>query len=334
MKKSGERITFIDRLAEQARIKRSVLCLGLDPFFEMMPPYLKRKIGDSGKSFETMGELFERCMAPVIDAAAPHAIAAQANLASYLIYGETGVRAYRRILAHAEKRGLATIGDAKCAEGDYMAETARDGYLGAVPFWDTPDREPRDRHESSIRSDAVTVTMAMGSSGMAPFAVAAREWGAGVFVLARPSFKTNSEFDLLRVGTHGEFLWEWIGHQARKFVKGTEGRCGWWNVGVTCGATFPNEMRKLREILPHSWIHVVGFGKQGGTAENAVAAVDGEGRGCLVVSSRAITYAWHRGRFKRRSEEFAEAAGDAARAARDDLNRATERVLEKRKKAQ
>lgn len=332
MDKRGSGLTFTDRLEEQVRIKQSRLCLGIDPFFEMMPPHLKRQIADGGKSFEAMGELFEQSMVPIIDAAASNVIAAQANLASYLIYGETGLRAYRRILAHARERNLLTIGDAKCTEGDHIAELCADGYLGAVPFWDTPYREPRGRHESSIQSDAVTVTMAMGSSGMAPFVAAARERGAGVFVLARPSFQTNSEFDLLRVGTHDEFLWEWIGHQVRKFTKGTEGRYGWWNVGVTCGAKFRGEMRRLREILPRSWFHVVGFGKQGGTAENAVAAVDNDGLGCLVVSTRAIDYAWARGPFKRRPEEFAEAAGDAARAARDDLNRAIERVLAKRRK--
>lgn len=325
--------TFTDWLVEQARIKKSVLCLGLDPFFELMSPHLKRKIGDGGKSFEAIGELFERYIMPIIDAVAPAVIAVQADIVPYLSYGEAGIRAYRRIFAHARERNLVTIGDVKCAEGDYMAEIAAQGYLGAVPFWDTPFREPRDRHESSIRSDAATVTMAMGSSGIAPFAAAARERGAGVFVLARPSFKTNSEFDLLRVGTHGEFLWEWIGHQVRKFVKGTEGRHGWWNVGVTCGATYPDAMRGLREILPHSWIHVTGFGKQGATAKNAVVAVNGEGLGCLVISARAINYAWHRGPFKRRSEEFAEAAGDAAFAARDNLNRAIEQELESRSKS-
>jgi len=69
---------------------------------------------------------------------------------------------------------------------------------------------------------------------------------------------------------------------------------GWSGLGVVVGATWPEESRRVREILPRSLFLVPGYGAQGGSARDAVAGfVPGpEGRleGGLIASSRAIGF--------------------------------------------
>ena len=82
----------------------------------------------------------------------------------------------------------------------------------------------------------------------------------------------------------------------------------------------------MRRILPNSWFLVPGYGAQGAPPDDAVIGADEEGLGITVNSGRAIMNAWQGGQFQTLPEKFAEAAGKAARFARDSLNAALQRA--------
>ena len=85
------------------------------------------------------------------------------------------------------------------------------------------------------------------------------------------------------------------------------------------GATFPDELRRVRELAPRVPLLVPGIGAQGGDIDATVAAgLDADGAGMIVSSSRAILYA-------ARDESFAQAGRAAALATRDALRDAVRR---------
>ena len=80
----------------------------------------------------------------------------------------------------------------------------------------------------------------------------------------------------------------------------------------------------MRKRLPNSWMLVPGYGAQGGGADEAVTAVNPDGLGCIINSSRGIIYAYQDKKYDGLS--YAAAAAAAAEASRNDLNKALERA--------
>jgi orotidine-5'-phosphate decarboxylase len=90
------------------------------------------------------------------------------------------------------------------------------------------------------------------------------------------------------------------------------------NVGLVAGATYPDEMQRLRELCPDMPFLVPGVGAQAGALGEAVrAGLDRQGRGLLVSASRSVTYA-------SKGADFAEAARREATRLRDEINRERE----------
>jgi orotidine-5'-phosphate decarboxylase len=63
-------------------------------------------------------------------------------------------------------------------------------------------------------------------------------------------------------------------------------------VGAVVGATYPEQGRRLRELMPHTWFLVPGYGAQGATAADVVECFDAQGRGAVVNASRSILFAY------------------------------------------
>ena len=70
-------------------------------------------------------------------------------------------------------------------------------------------------------------------------------------------------------------------------------KTGWSSLGVVCGATWPEQARRVRDALPKALFLVPGYGAQGASAADAVQSfVPGPNglEGGLVNSSRAILF--------------------------------------------
>jgi orotidine-5'-phosphate decarboxylase len=86
------------------------------------------------------------------------------------------------------------------------------------------------------------------------------------------------------------------------------------------GATYPDHARRARELMPNSIILVPGYGTQGATADDAIAAARPDGAGVVVNASRSLMYAFAKDPGSRPGA----AAAKAAEAMRAELNRALE----------
>ena len=305
-------LNFADRLCEEARKKKSILCAGLDPQLRYMPPHLIRSaVIRYGLSFMAVEWMFSEFNRQIIDAIHDIVPVVKPQLAFYERYGAYGVKALERTIAYAQGKRLLVIVDGKRGDGGDTADAYADGYLGRVPFFGEGEDPTNDltRHLSPIRADCMTVNGYIGEDCVGRFVKAVKENGTGIFVVTKTSFKPNSAVEQLNTESHEE-VWMRLARMVQIWGEGTEGACGLRNVGVVMGATYPEDAATMREILPNSIFLIPGLGGQGATADDAVAGIRQDGFGGIVNDSRNLIFAWQnaKGKYQCEPEKFADAA--------------------------
>ncbi|MFB6150984.1 MAG: orotidine-5'-phosphate decarboxylase [Haloarculaceae archaeon] len=221
----------------------------------------------------------------IIDATHEHAAAFKPNAAFY--EDPDGWRALRETVAYAHGKDVPVLLDAKRAD---IGNTARQ-YAELLD-------------DDGLGVDAITVNPYLGRDSLEPFLSRADR---GVFVLCRTSNAGGADLQDLELDS-GEPLYERVAALADLWNERD-------NVGLVVGATAPEELAEVREIVPDLPFLVPGVGAQGGDAEAAVEHGLADGVG-LVNSSRGIIFAG-----EDRGEDFADAAGAAARRLKTRLNR-------------
>jgi orotidine-5'-phosphate decarboxylase len=313
---------FGDRLCEAVSRMDSILCVGLDPQLRFMPHHLVRDaVRHHGRTFDALETIFYRFNREIIQAVAPYAPVVKPQFGFYAAYGSAGIRALERTIDYANQMGLIVTTDAKPGDGSDTADAYAEGHIGEVPFFDGPDGTGIKKVRSLLRVDAVTVNGYIGDDCVTRFVREVNTYGTGIFVVCKTSFKPNSRVEQLKT-EDGTRVWQQVAGLVDEWGEGTEGELGYRSVGVVLGATYPEDAPWMRKRLPKSWFLVPGYGGQGGTAADAVRGANPDGLGCLVNSSRGITYAYLSEKYRSPPEQFAEAARRAAKDARDELNHA------------
>ena len=161
-----------------------------------------------------------------------------------------------------------------------------DAYLGVGSAW---------------QADALTVSPYLGDDSLTPFVDAARERAAGIFVLVKTSNPGGKTFQDRE--SDGQSIYRHVGTLVESLAVETQADCGYGAVGAVVGATYPEQLVELREMMPHTWFLVPGFGAQGGTAESVRSAFDDRGLGAIINSSRAIIFAHARPEYESLAEK-------------------------------
>jgi orotidine-5'-phosphate decarboxylase len=268
---------FADRLMTAVRSKGNALCVGLDPRWEALPREIRNRYGD--ENLESMAAAYEEFCLRVIDVVAPLVAVVKPQSAFFEACGPAGFVAQQRILRAARKHGLITILDAKRNDIASTAAAYADAAFAGVqiagrlhPVWDV---------------DALTVNPYLGRDSVEPFLQRARASGRGVFLLVRTSNPGAPQFQDLDCG--GRPLFQHVAEAVRHWTCEHLGTSGFGDVGAVIGATFPAELRQLREGLPEAILLVPGFGAQGAAAADVAGAFRDDGSGALINSSRGIT---------------------------------------------
>lgn len=317
---------FADRLCDAVKGKESILCAGLDPQLRYMPPHLIHKyLGFYHLSLQSVGRLFYDFNCAIIEALHDLVACVKLNMAFYEQYGSEGVRAFEDTVRYAQDKSLLVIADAKRGDGGDTADAYADGYIGEVPFFGIgSDPTLLSGFFSYVRSDCMTVNPYIGEDCVGRFVKRVKEYGNGIFVVVKTSFKPNSVFENLMVvqlGIDSIPVWQEVAGFVDSWGEGTEGAYGLRNVGVVLGATYPEDAPKMRKILPNSIFLKPGYGGQGADAKDAVAGIRPDGFGVIVNNSRNLIYAWQnkKGKYQCEPEKFAEAARLQAIDNRDEL---------------
>jgi orotidine-5'-phosphate decarboxylase len=297
---------FADRLITAVRTKGNALCVGLDPRWEALPRAIRTRHGE--ENLESMAAGFEEFCLRVIDVVAPLVSVVKLQSAFFEACGPAGFSAQQRILRAARTHGLITILDAKRNDIAATAAAYADAAFAGIPL--------AGRAHPVWDVDALTVNPYLGRDSVEPFLQRARASGRGVFLLVRTSNPGAPQFQDLDCGGRPVFLH--VAEAVRQWTCEHLGACGFGDVGAVVGATFPAELRRLREWLPEAILLVPGFGVQGGAAVDVAGAFRDDGLGALVNSSRGIICS-----FDPDERAWEQAVEDATRAAIRALAEAT-----------
>ena len=269
-------MNFISQLQTAWQDNNSLLCVGLDPAPEKLPVHLRERPID---------EAFNEFCIAIIDATAAYACAFKPQIAYFAAHRaeaalETIIQYSRTHYPH-----IPVILDAK--RGD-IGSTAEQYAIEAFERY---------------RADAVTVNPYMGFDSVQPYLAYPDK---GVIILCRTSNAGGSDLQFLQVGNTP--LYQVVAHKVAHEWN-TSGQCA-----LVVGATFPNEIKEVRDIVGDMPLLIPGIGAQGGDlAATMMAGQTANGTGVMINSSRAIIYA-------SAGEDFAQAAAQAARETQQAIN--------------
>jgi orotidine-5'-phosphate decarboxylase len=159
---------------------------------------------------------------------------------------------------------------------------------------------------SKLNFDAATVNPYLGFDSVEPF-IQYRD--RGVFILCRTSNPSSADFQSLncKIDKQSSPLFELVAAKASQWNR-------YGNIGLVVGATYPQELKLIRQSHPDMPLLIPGIGAQGGDLEKAVRyGADVNGEKAIINSSRQIIYA-------SRGKDFAQAAQQAATKLRDQIN--------------
>ncbi len=228
----------------------------------------------------------------------------------YEQFGIEGLKVYKRTVDYCKEKGLVVIGDAKRGDIGSTSAAYATGHIGSV--------QVGSKTYSGFDTDFLTVNPYLGTDGVKPFVDVCNSHDRGLFVLVKTSNPSSGEFQDRLID--GRPLYEWV---AEKVVEwGNASMDGdYSNVGAVVGATYPEMSRILRNLMPHTYFLVPGYGAQGGTAEDLKHCFNKDGLGAVVNSSRGIIAAYKQEKYKKfGTEHFAEASRQAVMDMVADIN--------------
>ena len=242
----------------------------------------------------------ERHCAAAIDAAGPSCVAVKPQLACFERLGAPGWSALANVVAAARAAGLLVLADGKRGDVPVTAAAYAQALVGETPgpFGTVP----------GLGADAFTANPLLGRDSLEPLISAAASAGAGCFLLVRTSNPGAAEVQDTGTPPLHERLASIVDELGRSHV----GSSGLSSVGAVVGATRPDLLARLRDLMPHAIFLLPGVGAQGGTVESLAAAFAPHPAAALVTASRSIVNAW-----SERGGEPAVAAAYAASELRD-----------------
>ena len=227
----------------------------------------------------------------IVDATADLACAYKPNLAFYEALGIDGLKVLQKTIEHIPDH-IPVIGDGK--RGD-IGNTAK-AYAKAL--------------FETFGFDAATVSPYLGYDSVEPFLGYGDK---GIFILCRTSNTGAADFQSL-VDAQGRPLYEAVARKAKNWD--TRG-----NIGLVVGATYPDELKAIRQLCPEMPLLIPGIGAQGGDLASAVKnGIDARGEKAIIAVSRQILYA-------SKGKDFAQAARHNAQGLRDDINKLIGQVI-------
>lgn len=246
-------MNIIEKYNTRAKKINSLLCVGLDADFEKIPERFKKL---ENPQFE-----FNKW---VIEETHEYASAYKPNSAFYEARGDKGMQELKMTMDYLIKNhgDIFTILDAKRAD----IGNTNNGYVASAFDW--------------LGFDAVTLHPYLGHEALQPFLD--RKDKASI-ILCRTSNAGAGEFQDLETG--GKKIWQIVAEKVSKD----------WNKNKNCmlvvGATYPEEMKKIRSLVGDMTFLVPGVGAQGGSVKEVMeSGINSEGLGLIINSSRGIIF--------------------------------------------
>ena len=243
------------------------VCVGLDSDYTQISEAVRNKLIQQGTAKNiSPEEILLGFNQAIIDATWDLVCAYKPNIAFYEGLGLQGLSALIRTVTYINQRapGVPVIGDMKRAD---IGNTNL-GYVRAA--------------FEVFGFDAITVHPYLGGEALQPFLDRADK---GIFVLSRTSNPGAGEFQDRRDESDRLPLFKRVAEAVVEWNKNE-------NCGIVVGATYPEELGEVRQIVGDMPILIPGIGAQGGDVEKTVkAGKDSKKQGMIINSSRGIIFA-------------------------------------------
>jgi orotidine-5'-phosphate decarboxylase len=270
---------FADRLAALVAERRSQVCLGLDPD----PSKLSAEgaAQPAASAAERAGAAVAAHCRDLIECAGPACVAIKPQLACFERLGAPGWSALEETCAAAREAGLLVVADGKRGDVPVTAAAYGQALVGVTP---TPWGEV-----PGLGADAFTANPLLGADALEPLVAAAENAGAGVFALVRTS--NPGAADVQDLPGPDAPLHERLARLVDELGDRLLGEGGLSGMGAVVGATEPEHIGRLRELMPRAIFLLPGVGAQGGRPELLGAAFAAGPASALVPVSRGIAAA-------------------------------------------
>ncbi len=267
-------MNFRQKLETVIAKNNSLLCVGLDPDLAKFPKHI---LSEEDPIFS-----FNKA---IIDATHDLVCAYKPNIAFYEAEGIKGLSQLKKTIGylHSAYPEIPFILDAK--RGD-IGNTAAMYAKAAFDYW---------------QADAVTVYPHLGLDSLVPFF----------------QYKDKLTIVLIKTSNPDSGMFQDLPVDGKPYYMRVAEKIKTWkydNIGIFVGATYPNEMKETRDLLPNYIFLSAGFGVQKAEIDQAVrAGLNHQGSGTIFNTSRSILYASN-------GANFAEKAREEAKKLKDMIN--------------
>ncbi|MCM1569633.1 MAG: orotidine-5'-phosphate decarboxylase [Roseburia sp.] len=297
---------MIQKLIAKIKETNAPIVVGLDPMLKYIPSHIqKAAFAEFGETLEGAAEAVWQYNKGIVDAIWDLIPAVKPQIAMYEQFGLPGLMTFKKTVDYCKEKGLVVIADVKRGDIGSTSEAYAAGHLGKVQIGSS--------FCYGFDEDFATVNPYLGSDGINPFIKICKEEKKGIFVLVKTSNPSSGEFQDRLID--GKPLYEIVGEQVDRWGAECMGDT-YSYVGAVVGATYPEQGKLLRKVMPKAFILVPGYGAQGGKGADLVHFFNKDGLGAIINSSRGIIAAYQQEKYSKYGEQ---AYGEASRAAVLDM---------------
>ena len=304
---------MINKLIEKIEKTEAPIVVGLDPMMKYVPEHIQKKaFAEYGETLEGAAEAIWQYNKGIVDAIYDLVPAVKPQIAMYEQFGIPGLVAFKKTVDYCKEKGLVVIGDIKRGDIGSTSEAYAVGHLGKVTVG--------SKNYYGFDEDFVTVNPYLGSDGVNPFIKVCKEEKKGIFVLVKTSNPSSGEFQDQKCGEKP--IYELVGEKVAQWGDDCMGD-KYSYVGAVVGATYPEQGKILRKIMPRTFILVPGYGAQGGKGADLVHFFNEDGLGAIINSSRGIIAAYQQEQYASYGAAgYADASRAAVLAMKEDIRQA------------
>ena len=299
----------IDRLINKIKETNNPTVIGLDPRYELLPKCVLEKYPNT---LEGVSQAIVEYNKALIDETYDVIPAVKPQIAFYEMFGIPGMKAFEETCKYAKQKGMIVIADIKRGDIGSTAQGYSNAYLGKTKIG--------EKEESIFDVDFVTVNPYMGTDCVKPFIEDCKKYGKGIFILVKTSNPSSGELQDVKL-ENGEEVYVKVAKLVEEWGKDLIGENGYSSIAAVVGATYPKQLKEIREIAPHTYFLIPGYGAQGGKVEDIALGFDKNGLGGIVNASRSLMCAYKSELWK---DKFAEK--DYAKATRAEALRMKEEL--------
>ena len=300
----------IDRLIDKIKETNNPTVMGLDPRYDMLPKCVTDKYS---KDLEGVSKAIVEYNKALIDATCDIIPAIKPQIAFYEMFGVPGMMAFEETCKYAKEKGMIIIADIKRGDIGSTAQGYSNAYLGKTKMGDI--------EEPIFDVDFVTVNPYMGTDCVKPFIEDCKKYDKGMFILVKTSNPSSGELQDVKL-EDGQEVYKRVAKLVEEWGKDLIGKYNYSSVAAVVGATYPKQLEELRNLAPHTYFLIPGYGAQGGKADDIALGFDNNGLGGIVNASRSLMCAYKSDLWKDKfkEEEYAMATRAEAIRMRDELN--------------